>query len=194
MTELSFADLHAVAVSFDEVPATDFLDTFPEIENPRVRREKQMTLYLLRRFLGLRDVDKLRHDPDGAPYIEGGDCHISISHSHHEVALLSGDNPCLGVDVESPRENLLKVASRFLTLRELAYYTTLPLLLRAWTIKEAAYKALHIKELSSQDIHLSCQEPDGATDHATVGSERLDIFLQPLPTGSLMAIALKPLQ
>ena len=82
------------------------------------------------------------HDSNGAPFIDNKDCHISISHSRDTACLaLSFDRP-VGVDIEQPREQLSRVAHRVLSDAEMSVYgSSLRLLLRAWTLKEALYKA-----------------------------------------------------
>ncbi|MDE6160264.1 MAG: 4'-phosphopantetheinyl transferase superfamily protein [Muribaculaceae bacterium] len=83
----------------------------------------------------------LTHNADGAPVLEGGP-HISISHSRtHAVVALCAEAP-VGVDIETPRAQLARVAPRVLSAQEVeAYGATTEGLLQAWTLKEAIYKA-----------------------------------------------------
>lgn len=84
------------------------------------------------------------HNPDGSPFIRGVDLKISISHSRRFAAIAFGESAGFGIDIEEPRPaQLKKVAPRFLTPNELNYYSSLPDgLLKAWTLKEAAFKTL----------------------------------------------------
>lgn len=84
---------------------------------------------------------RLAHNADGAPVLEGGP-HISISHSRtHAVVALCAE-ASVGVDIETPRAQLARVASRVLSAQEVeAYGATTEGLLQAWTLKEAIYKA-----------------------------------------------------
>lgn len=81
------------------------------------------------------------HRPDGSPYIQGSDIHISISHSRLMAAVALDPARPVGVDIEESRpEQLSRVATRYLTDVELEQYRDD--LLRAWTRKEARYKYL----------------------------------------------------
>ncbi len=88
------------------------------------------------------------HNDCGAPYVvdnEGHPIHISISVSHSRTigAVCTAPQGCLlGMDVEEERPQLARVAQRVMSPQEYAHYSTLPHgLLRAWTMKEALYKA-----------------------------------------------------
>lgn len=189
ITEYTYNDVRVAVLAYADAEEILADDTFlSEYSNPARRREKALTAYLFRKCLNISDINKLKHTPDGAPFIEGSPLRISISHSHHEVALAWSQAAHPGIDIESERPGLLRVASRFLTPDEQQFYTTLPLLQRAWTIKEAVYKALLIKNLSSQEIHLSCTTPHNDTDHVTVNETHIEVHLQTLPSGSILAI------
>ncbi|MDE7153670.1 MAG: 4'-phosphopantetheinyl transferase superfamily protein [Muribaculaceae bacterium] len=188
MINLILNGTRIAVMDFDEAaPLLEGDTLFAELQNSARRREKQLTLLLLRKLAGSEVV--LRHDPDGAPLPIGEGQHVSISHSGHEVAVALSDSPYIGIDVESPREALRRVSSRFLSRREQEYYTDLNQLLRAWVIKEAVYKAMHRKNLTSSEIALSCQEPENMIDHAEVGDVRFSISLHHLPTDSLLGVA-----
>lgn len=83
------------------------------------------------------------HTSDGAPFLTNDpELPISISHSRNHVAVALGGVHAIGIDIEEWRPNLLKVAPRFLTPGQLGEWSSPQQLLRAWTIKEAVYKAL----------------------------------------------------
>lgn len=85
---------------------------------------------------------RVLHHTDGAPYIGGaGGVHISVSHTRH-VAVMAVSDTSVGIDAEEPREALMHVARRFLTPDEQRNYVGMGQLLKAWTLKEAAYKLL----------------------------------------------------
>lgn len=100
---------------------------------------------LIRRLLG-NDVD-LGHDVNGAPLIIGRDINISISHSRADAVVALDSSRRVGIDTETWRDQLTRVAGKFLSPAELQVYTTPRLLLRAWTVKEAVYKAASIPGL-----------------------------------------------
>jgi phosphopantetheinyl transferase len=81
----------------------------------------------------------------GAPYLEGEETYISISHSKRFVSLMHSKFPC-GIDIESIESKALKVAHKFLNDNEKvmigkeapAYDATL-----LWSAKESLYKMLN---------------------------------------------------
>ena len=116
--------------------------------------ERRATDALIRHALG--DCVTLNHLSSGAPCLEGSDMSISISHSCHYAAIALSPNNHIGIDIEEPRAQLRKVAERVLSESELeAYSTSDAMLLRAWTLKEALYKAALTPGLDfRRDIHL----------------------------------------
>ncbi len=102
--------------------------------------ERDAVARLIRHVFG--DEAGLGHHESGVPYVEGFEGHISISHSRSVVCLAVAYEFSPGVDVEEPREQLRRVAPRVLSDDEMAVYGhSMSLLLRAWTLKEALYKA-----------------------------------------------------
>lgn len=137
----------------------------------------------------------ISHNPDGAPLLilpDGATApEISISHSIRTVALAVGraGNP-IGVDIELPRRQLVRVAPRFLAPEETAIHAASEEnLLRAWTAKEAAFKAAGITGLTLTDIRL-----DATASHALIParpSAEIRISHYPGPDGSLIALAIR---
>lgn len=84
---------------------------------------------------------RIAHHPSGAPYIIGSDASVSISHSRGYAAVAYSSAAIVGVDIEEPRQQIARVAPRVLSDEEIARYSSPELLLRAWTLKEALYKA-----------------------------------------------------
>lgn len=82
--------------------------------------------------------------PEGVPFIlfpDGRKQPVSISHCATVLAVaIAEGHYAIGVDVETPRLQLLRVAPRVLSAQELENYNTLELYLQAWTLKEALYK------------------------------------------------------
>lgn len=113
------------------------------------RREKELEAEkkLLRACLGY-DA-RICHLDTGAPVVKAGELvlrSISISHSAKTAVLAIGwEGSAIGVDIEEQREQLAKVAPRFLSSEEQRIYgNSLERLAMAWTLKEAAYKAAGI--------------------------------------------------
>lgn len=108
----------------------------------RRQREREAIARLIERCLGEGLV--LSHTADGSPCIEGSPISLSLSHSRLYAALAWTDGQPIGIDIEEHRPaQFKKIARRFLSAEELPVYgQSSALLLKAWTLKEAAFKAL----------------------------------------------------
>lgn len=98
----------------------------------------------------------ISHLDCGAPICEGEDCRISLTHTNELLAIASlprtpeadltqfSPRTALGIDAERlDRRQALSVRDRFLMPEEAALAGDDPAMaLRAWTAKEAAYKAI----------------------------------------------------
>ena len=109
----------------------------------------------------------LTHAPDGHPVLTVGRHTVCISVSHccdeAVVAVADSDTP-IGVDIETSREQLRRVALKFLNDDELTSAgDSLHNLLRAWTAKEAVYKAALTPGLPLHEILLDTPAPGSAT-------------------------------
>lgn len=123
---------------------TNYL-TVQEIEclNKINSSSKKIEFIAIRQFLTtILHYNKgcLDYLPSGKPVLKNG-LNISISHSKHLIALAISSNN-LGIDIEEPRQQLLKVFKRFLTPYELTLTTNWDLnkLSFCWNLKEAALK------------------------------------------------------
>jgi phosphopantetheinyl transferase len=89
---------------------------------------------------------KLSYLPNGAPYIEGCSCNISISHTRGFVALVAYPKPHpAGIDIEYRSERALRVGRRFLSPEEYAALDGIHIADHAllyWCAKETLYKLL----------------------------------------------------
>ena len=157
----------------------------------RREREKEAVLRLLTAVFGTSAT--LRHKADGAPYIDDSahpGIHISISHSTTH-ALLAVAHHVIGVDIDHQRPTLQRVATRFLSPAEQAFVgDDLPTLLKAWTAKEAIFKAsaLHPADFAAQ-IDLS-PILDAATVTTSSATESHTIIHLPAPDAQSIAIAI----
>lgn len=131
---------------------------FEEIaEEGGTRRERERTAVLraLRRLAG-PEAD-IKHDESGAPLLVGAEGYISVTHSRHTAAVLWSSTPGWGIDLEEARgEQLRRVAPRVLNPDELELFGDN--LLKAWTIKEAAFKAAGLPIADLRELHI---HPDG---------------------------------
>lgn len=104
---------------------------------------------LLREALPQFPDAEISHLLSGAPVICGANTVATLSVSHSRTTLLLAVNRSghpIGVDTETTdrTRQLLRVAPRFLAPSQQCWATDPDLLLRAWTIKEALYKAAAI--------------------------------------------------
>lgn len=119
----------------------------------RLVTERAAVMSLINQVFG--PAAMLSHTPYGAPFIADNPTRISISHGAGLAILATSPDTPIGIDVECWRDQLLHVTHKFLTPDEqTAFATDHILLLKAWTAKEAVYKAASTPGLSLTDIHL----------------------------------------
>lgn len=90
------------------------------IHNPQKRLEFLAGRVLLKELLkGFgHDFFGLRKDEFGKPYLNRYPYHISLSHSYPYVAAIIDKDKPVGIDLEQPKEKLLKIAPRVLSKEE----------------------------------------------------------------------------
>lgn len=140
----------------------------------RPERERLTVNAIISKYIG--PDARLGHAPSGRPLLEHADgLYISISHSADYVAVAFGPVEGIGIDVEQPRAQLARVAPRVLSAAEMAVYgRSERLLLKAWTLKEALYKAALTEGVDfRRDIILPLSPDD---TRATVCDRSFDII------------------
>lgn len=104
--------------------------------------------YLILKYANTTSLE-LQVDIYGKPYLNEGP-HISISHTSGFVAIAVSARP-VGIDIQSWRPNIEKIASKFCTAEELDYFPEVMSKLQRyhliWSIKEAIYKAYGKKKV-----------------------------------------------
>ena len=153
---------------------------------PRRRLEITNARTMVRGILG-RDAE-LGHDEWGAPVITGIDepPFVSITHSRTEIAIAVNPVVRIGIDLEVWRSQLIKVASHFLSPAEMEICRSAHSLLRAWTIKEALYKARRCGSLPYTTGYTIPLSPGG---HAAVDGRpyRIDMLVDTPSTCLVLA-------
>ena len=160
----------------------------------RREAERATALSLVRDYFG--QETRISHRDDGAPYIEGRSEYVSVSHCRGECVVAVSDLP-VGIDIESRRPRLLKIASRFLTSREHRVVksrgemdddASIDLLLRYWTAKEAVFKCASVPDLVISEIEIF---PDESIDtaYALTRDHRFRVTYSPGESGNLIALA-----
>ena len=98
----------------------------------------------VRQLLKIYNINPLIHqyDKNGAPYLTDGR-YLSISHTKDVAAIAISSQP-VGIDLELYQEKIIRIAPRFLHLKEsldLNKNKNIHYLSQIWTAKEALYKA-----------------------------------------------------
>jgi phosphopantetheinyl transferase len=98
----------------------------------------------------------LRKDERNRPYFDQSDYHISLSHSFPFVAAIISHKKPVGIDLERFGRQVEKIGPRFLSAEEWnRWQDSHSDLTKAWTCKEAIYKAMGVPGLAfQQDIRL----------------------------------------
>jgi 4'-phosphopantetheinyl transferase len=91
------------------------------ITNPYKRLEYLAGRLLLKHLLGELNMDYkgIVKDEHGKPFLRDHNIHISMSHSYPYVAAVIDTEQTVGIDLEQPKEKLLKIAPRVLSAGEL---------------------------------------------------------------------------
>lgn len=122
--------------------------------NARRRREQTAWRSIVRRKAGTAPI---AYTPSGAPFLEGSDLYIGVSHTASETAVILSRRPC-AVDIECTGRDFRRVAPRFVAPEEAALPCSgeelfLPVL---WCVKETLYKFSGRKELDlREDLRLN---------------------------------------
>ena len=106
-----------------------------------------------RKLIGLINPDLRISYKEDIPILSDNR-NISISHSDEIVTVLISKENGIGVDVEKINNKVHSVASKFLSSNEIRFFGKAPStrqLIRAWTAKEAVYKALRKPGINFSD-------------------------------------------
>lgn len=133
-----------------------------QCRSDKKRRERALT-YTLLNHAALNHHDcthaagaSLGHHDSGAPFLKADDNQvidtgISLSHCRSGACIVLGSkSQSLGIDIEDISDKLARVAPKFINGHE-ATFIGHDMLLCAWTVKEAVYKAAGIPGLSLRD-------------------------------------------
>lgn len=133
----------------DEIISLGILDlqTFTSEKGIIVKREAETkgVHYLLSEMLGGR-LFELKYTPEKKPFLVGENIHLSISHSHDKLAIITNSKHSTGIDVELIREKVMNIKNKFLCEEELSLANNdVEMLTTLWATKEAVYKAYGLK-------------------------------------------------
>ena len=103
-------------------------------------------------------------DQFNKPFLKNHACHLSISHSFpYATAIIHEEKP-VGIDIEQPRDKILRIAEKFLNPEERDFAgNDLELLSILWSAKEVLYKIHGRKKLTFKQ-HLFIQPFEKSID------------------------------
>jgi len=164
-----------------------YTDRLSDVEHTRyltfghIRRRKEFiaTRILRKHVLGNQPIE---YSPIGAPYIKGVGF-ISISHSSYLVGLAFNKEYMVGLDLETPRENILDLVQKFLAPSEQRTFDSMNKLemTKVWSAKEALYKLAGRKKIIFKEELILSKSTTGSWQGKIVNpdhtlSVQLDIF------------------
>ena len=154
--------------------------------------------------IGLSDL-RIAHNTEGKPEaIDRPEVHVSIA--HHSTAYgcwaaVACSDGAIGIDVEAERDQLQRIAPRFLSESERAALGTAPAeLAAAWAIKECMFKAhgpaLDFRtDLKVDWCGMESAEASGVTGHVRGREGRYRVVqLQAVPVHPPVWVALGPVR
>lgn len=145
MTRLYVADVSRLDIEKALTAVSDYRRQkalrCPDEEKMRCSLGVELLLY---RALGATEPLSYALGENGKPYFETGNVQFSLAHSGNFAVCAVSDCE-VGVDIEAPRQNALKIAKRFFTEREYERIERSDepdeLFCRLWVIKESYIKA-----------------------------------------------------
>lgn len=128
-------------------------EPFPEELHPVRQAEWIVGRILIKRLCEIFDIEYQgvgKYDT-GKPFLKNHQVEISISHSFPMAcAMLHLKKPC-GIDLERPKEKILRIQSKFMNDSEVKYRDDLEKISTIWCAKEVVYKIHGKKYLSLKD-------------------------------------------
>lgn len=148
----------------------NLLDTslFPQEELHRIKVAQRRLEWLacriaLQSMPGYLQRGQLKKNEYGRPYLHDCGWHVSLSHAYPFAAAAVHPTRPVGIDLEQPRAQLLRIKHKFLSQEEQEWVgDDLRQLCLCWTAKEALYK-LHGQPglIFAKDMHvISANESD----------------------------------
>ena len=151
--EITLNDACIYLCKYVDFNPADYVEFLTEIEIQKMfsfghlarRREFVATRILRHRIFGFEHI---HYDAFGAPYVEK-EGYISISHGKNYVGIALNQNYKIGLDLETPRDNILEIMPKFISPEEMQQFDiTDPMeVTKIWSAKEALYKLAGRKQI-----------------------------------------------
>lgn len=119
------------------------------IHHPDKIKEFLALRHLVKSFFG--ENQEIEYNSNGKPFLKNSDIPISFSHTLGFAGILVGENAKIGLDLEVKRQNILRIAPRFMNLEENASLSDdhqIEHLLFYWGAKEVIVKIEDDKKLN----------------------------------------------
>ena len=121
--------------------------------HPEKRKQYLAGRFLLRQLDPHFPLDRIHRTPKGRPYLPDTRSHFSLSHAGSYIAAILNDTEKVGIDVERINDRAHRIRTKFLSAKEEGILlgcrddsqgpSANHLYTMAWSVKEAAFKALH---------------------------------------------------
>lgn len=136
---------------------TELLEMYPANEDELNKLKSYTHPFRRSQFLASRLLlhtlipnAKIIYDANGKPFPADKTMHLSLSHSGNLIAMMTDSSHC-GIDIETIRPKIEKIAPKFLSDEELIACAEEPVAQRMhvyWCVKEAIYKVEGSKNVS----------------------------------------------
>lgn len=146
------------------------LDFLEPIQHPDKKNESIAARLVAKKLMESRGqaYPGIRKDECSKPVFYNSSYHVSLSHAlHYAIGIIHPSGP-VGIDMEIPREQLRRIAPKYLSSHERKHFSMdLDTLTIFWVIKEALYKLYGKRQLSLRH-HMGVEELSGQTEGAGI--------------------------
>ena len=167
-------------------PLSFFLEKISIHPDQTMLEEQQLckacTRFLINHLLNKKIDNLLAYSSKGQPLLDQIQSKISISHSKNWVSVYIDTNPeasNIGIDIEFPRPNILKLASKFISPSDIDPEGKPEMALLVWSAKEVLYKIYAEKALDFK-THLSVQNQPQLKGIIQTETTQKTVFLEHL--------------
>ncbi len=166
-----------VEESYDELlqqlsPNPEDLELLQSFRSTKKQLEWLAGRLTLKHLCQMLDIEYggITKDEHGKPSLRGQNYEISLTHSFPYVASIIDLNSPVGIDLEQPRDKILRIAHKFLSEKELDFcQKNIIGLNMAWCAKETLYKIYGKKGLIFNE-HMNLEPYTMANDTVITGN------------------------
>lgn len=158
--------------------------------------------YVLQSIIPHLDLNTIKIDDIGKPYLSDGSYQFSISHSYPYVAVVVHPDLEVGIDIQMYRDKIVRLQSKFLSATELNLnLSSVAGITLLWNAKEAMYKwratggqdfsdqlqIITVATIAPNDYKLECcvKDPDGTLHPINIFGKTMENYSWAVAVGSL---------